>query len=334
MESTARQPRTTRFGPFEVDPSAGRLRKNGIPVRLQDQPLKLLLLLLDRPGQVGTREEMRCDLWPTDSFGDFENGLNVAVRKLRAALDDDSDRPRYIETVPRRGYRFIAEIEVASAPIPAQPSDAISALPPPSASQTDSSEQSLQRLPIAAKRFATIAAVIVVLAGLLALAFVARRHFAAKDSSAEAVSRSGRRSVAVLAFRNSSAHPEDAWHSTALSEMFSTELAAGDHLRLVPGEDIVHARLAQPSIDVDSVSVATAKQLHKVLKTDLIVSGAYATVPSENARQVRLDVRLQDAATGEILSEVSGDANEQTLFHVVSDVACTLFLRDAGIDLG
>ena len=175
-------------------------------------------------------------------------------------------------------------------------------------------------MPNAAKRFATIAAVIVVLAGLLALAFVARRHFAAKDSSAEAVSRSGRRSVAVLAFRNSSAHPEDAWLSTALSEMFSTELAAGDHLRLVPGEDIVHARLAQPSIDVDSVSVATAKQLHKVLKTDLIVSGAYATVPSENARQVRLDVRLQNAATGEILSEVSGDANEQTLFHVVSDV--------------
>ena len=107
MESTARQPRTTRFGPFEVDPSAGRLRKNGIPVRLQDQPLKLLLLLLDRPGQVVTREEMRCDLWPTDSFGDFDNGLNVAVRKLRAALDDDADRPRYIETVPRRGYRSL-----------------------------------------------------------------------------------------------------------------------------------------------------------------------------------------------------------------------------------
>ena len=325
MESTARRTKAIRFGPFEADAVAESLHRNGRPVRLQDQPLKLLFLLLDHAGQIVTREEMRARLWPTDSFGDFDNGLNVAVRKLRAAIGDDSDRPRYIETVPRKGYRFIAEIEVAADPIsiePAlriQPSEPVSLLPPP-ASPVQSSNQPPPPSQIMAKRFAVVASV-ALMAVLVVLAFVARRHFVTKDSSAERLAPGApRRSIAVLAFRNSSGHPEDAWLSTALSEMFSTELAAGDHLRLVPGEDIVHSRLAAPSIDVDSVSVATAKQLHNVLKTDLIVSGAYATVPSPNARQVRLDVRLQDASTGEILSEVSGDASEQTLFHVVGEV--------------
>jgi tetratricopeptide (TPR) repeat protein/TolB-like protein len=272
------------------------------------------------PGQIVTREEMRSDLWPTDSFGDFDNGLNVAVRKLRAALGDDSDRPRYIETVPRRGYRFIAEITVPADPPPVQPPVPVAlTLSPPSG--IESSASTTTRLPVAAKRrWAALLALAMAVVCVAVLAFVLRRLFAGRDVRLEAPSGTGRRSIAVLAFQNSSARPEDAWLSTALSEMFSTELAAGDQLRLVPGEDVVHARLAEPSIDVDSVSVATAKQLHKVLKTDLIVSGAYATVASQNTRQVRIDVRLQDAATGEILSEVSGDASEQTLFHVVGDV--------------
>jgi DNA-binding winged helix-turn-helix (wHTH) protein/tetratricopeptide (TPR) repeat protein/TolB-like protein len=322
MEGTARRTKALRFGPFEADPFAETLHRNGRSVRLQDQPLKLLFLLLDHAGQIVTRDEMRAHLWPIDSFGDFDNGLNVAVRKLRAALGDDSDRPRYIETVPRKGYRFIAEIEVAADPVSTdrsgtlQPSEPLSLSPVP-AFPIQSSEPS-PRSRTAAKRFAVVAS-LALLSVLGGLAFVARRHFVARDSPVVAPG-TARRSIAVLAFRNSSGHPEDTWLSTALSEMFSTELAAGDHLRLVSEEDIVNSRLAAPSIEVDSVSVATAKQLHKTLKTDLIVSGAYATVASPNDRQVRLDVRLQDAATGEILSEVSGDASEQTLFHVVGQV--------------
>jgi tetratricopeptide (TPR) repeat protein len=113
---------------------------------------------------------------------------------------------------------------------------------------------------------------------------------------------------------------EDAWLSTALSEMLSTELAAGDQLRMIPGEDVVHARLSRVSMDVDSVSRKTASQLRNSLNTDLIVSGAYVVVGTSDKRTVRLDVRLQDAASGEILTEISSSGTETDLFQLVGEV--------------
>ena len=101
-----------RFGPFELDPSQGRLSRSGSPVKLQDLPLRLLVLLLERPTEIVAREELRQRLWPEDTFVEFDNSLGVAVRKLREALRDDADAPRYIETVPRRGYRFVAPVTV------------------------------------------------------------------------------------------------------------------------------------------------------------------------------------------------------------------------------
>jgi Tol biopolymer transport system component/DNA-binding winged helix-turn-helix (wHTH) protein len=99
-----------RFGTFEVDPRTGELRKNGLQVRLQDQPFQVLLALLLRPGEVVTREELRAKLWPADTFVDFEHGLNAAVKRLRDALGDTAENPRFIETLPRHGYRFIGTI--------------------------------------------------------------------------------------------------------------------------------------------------------------------------------------------------------------------------------
>lgn len=100
----------TRFGAYELDALARELRKNGKPVKVQDQPLLILQTLLERPGEVVTREELRSRLWPSGTFVDFDHSLNTAVKKLRDALDDDADAPRYIETVPRRGYRFLAPV--------------------------------------------------------------------------------------------------------------------------------------------------------------------------------------------------------------------------------
>ena len=104
------QGRVIRFGTFEVDPRAGELWKKGLRVKLQDQPLQILLALLEKPGDVVTREELRSKLWPTDTFVDFDHGLNAAVKRLRDALDDSAESPRFIETLPRRGYRFISTI--------------------------------------------------------------------------------------------------------------------------------------------------------------------------------------------------------------------------------
>jgi DNA-binding winged helix-turn-helix (wHTH) protein len=113
MPPQSQLPRVLRFGTFEVDVPAGELRKNGIKLKLQEQPFQVLCMLLEHPGEVVTREELRSRLWPGDTFGDFDHGLNAAVKRLRDALGDDPDNPRFVETVPRRGYRFIAGVNGA-----------------------------------------------------------------------------------------------------------------------------------------------------------------------------------------------------------------------------
>src|SRR6202042_1524383 len=95
------------FGPFEVNATSGELLKHGRRIKLQEQPCRLLVALLKNPGEVNTREEIQSRLWPGDTFVDFDGSLRVAVRKLREALDDNADDPRYIETIPKRGYRFL-----------------------------------------------------------------------------------------------------------------------------------------------------------------------------------------------------------------------------------
>lgn len=116
MPSPSPQPRVS-FGSFEVNPSTGELRKQGIRVKLHEKPLQVLLALLEHPGEVVTRKEIQERLWPQDTFVEFENGLNNAISRLREALGDTAESPRYIETVPRHGYRFLSDVSQAvSAP--------------------------------------------------------------------------------------------------------------------------------------------------------------------------------------------------------------------------
>lgn len=127
-----------RFGVYEADPGSGELRKSGVRLRVQEQPFQVLLVLLERPGEVVTREELRQKLWPADTFVDFDHSLNTVINKLREALSDSAANPRFIETLARRGYRFLAPVEFAgrqAAPgIPAVPAEiskeAASAQPP------------------------------------------------------------------------------------------------------------------------------------------------------------------------------------------------------------
>ena len=108
-------PRRYRFGPFELDPRSGELRGIGGLVRLQEQPLQTLLFLLERPGEVVTREELRHRLWPDDTFVDFEHGLHAVVSRLRDTLGDPTEKPTYIETLPRRGYRLLVPVDTDEA---------------------------------------------------------------------------------------------------------------------------------------------------------------------------------------------------------------------------
>ena len=118
-----------RFGIFEVDLPAGRIRRNGLRIRLQDQPFQVLAMLLERPGEVVTREDLRARLWASDTFVDFDHGLNAAVKRLRDALGDSADNPRFVETLARRGYRFLAPVELPGEEPPAPETSAISNSP-------------------------------------------------------------------------------------------------------------------------------------------------------------------------------------------------------------
>ncbi|MGA2539097.1 MAG: winged helix-turn-helix domain-containing protein, partial [Terracidiphilus sp.] len=111
METSVLPKRVYRFGLFQVDAEGGRLLRQGVPVKLQDQPLRVLCLLLEHPGEIVTRDELRQSLWPEGTYVEFDGSLNAALKRLRFALGDDADNPIFIETVPRRGYRFIAPVE-------------------------------------------------------------------------------------------------------------------------------------------------------------------------------------------------------------------------------
>jgi DNA-binding winged helix-turn-helix (wHTH) protein len=112
-------PGPRRFGIFELDVDAAAVRRQGRRVKMQPQPFKLLVLLTDRPGSLISREEIRTDLWPDGTFVDFDQSVNFAIKQIRDALGDSADRPTYIETVPRKGYRFIAPVETAVSASPA-----------------------------------------------------------------------------------------------------------------------------------------------------------------------------------------------------------------------
>jgi DNA-binding winged helix-turn-helix (wHTH) protein/tetratricopeptide (TPR) repeat protein len=129
MEATDRT-RKTRFDAFEVDLRSGEVHKHGIRLKLQDQPFQVLALLLEHSGEVVTREELRQELWPGDTFVDFDTGLNSAIKKLRDVLGDSAEQPRYIETLPRRGYRFIAHVENGARPVPAVVELRLAPVPP------------------------------------------------------------------------------------------------------------------------------------------------------------------------------------------------------------
>src|SRR6266566_6174930 len=123
MDNGDRSRRIVRFGVFEADFETGELRKNGAKIPLQGQPFQVCAILLSHSGELVSREELRQKVWPEDTFVDFDQALNTAITKIRIALGDDADNPRFVETLPRRGYRFIAPVEkpASRAPSPGAP---------------------------------------------------------------------------------------------------------------------------------------------------------------------------------------------------------------------
>ncbi len=312
-----------KFGPFLLDTSAATLVRNGSPLKLQDLPYRLLVLLVERAGEIVSREEVRQHLWPQNTFVEFDNSLGVAIRKIRDALGDNADAPCYVETVPRRGYRFLAPVTTVT-----ESQDPVRPVTPEPVRAPISSVSSEKHSAISDRRlrYLVIAAFIVLVIGSAAYRFRLPRTGIENKTAAETnlPPVHVRRSVAVMGFRNLPGRPEDNWLSPAFAEMLGTELAADSALRMVSGEDVARAKRELPVTDEDSLAKETLERLHTNPGADVVVLGSYTPLPGKGERRIRLDVRLQDTRNGETIAEQAFVGNEDDLFELVSQAGTSL----------
>jgi len=246
----APQPSTVvRFGIYEVDLQSGELRKAGLKIRVQQQPLKLLGILLERPGEVVAREELRRRIWPDTSFGDFDQAVNVAVAKLRTALGDSADNPRFIETLPRRGYRFLAPVRGAGLYTEASPS----------AAEVDKQPDTAGPRAVSSRLLLRVGAVIIAALVLYSAYFLRR-------AGPEGQPKQNRIMLAVLPFENLSRDPEQEYFTDGLTEELIAELG-----RFNPDELGIIARASAMQYKDSHKSV---EQITRELKVDFVVEGS------------------------------------------------------------
>jgi TolB-like protein/DNA-binding winged helix-turn-helix (wHTH) protein len=256
-DQSPERPRIVRFGTFEADLGARELRKAGVRIKLQGQPFEVLAMLLERPGEVVPREELRQRLWSTDTFVDFDAGVNTAINRLREALGDSAENARFIETVPRRGYRFIAHVEAEG-----------SRLPPANgaASKPASSEVKQTAVPtparIPGKRPMVLAlglAALVVLLAALSLTGMRERLF--ERSSAPRIE-----SLAVLPLANLSGDPGQDFFADGMTEDLITDLGKIGALRVISRTSVVQYKGTKKPLP----------EIARELNVDALVEGTVA----------------------------------------------------------
>ena len=260
--------RFARFGVFEVDLREGTLRKRGARVRLQHQPLRILHLLVERAGEVVTRDELRAVLWPADTFVDFEHNLNSAVKRLRAAIGDSAATPRFIETLPRQGYRFLTPVVFVADP--GENPTGVQARPTEPSSVPVQARSARYRLvwPAAA-------------AGVLALATTG--WVIGRGGPAPVVDPGGIRSLAVLPLDDLSDDPEQAYFADGLTEALIDSLARIQQLTVISRTSVMTYKGAQRRLP----------DIARELGVDAVVEGSVLRAGDE----VRIAVQLIDGRT-------------------------------------
>lgn len=240
---TPRSKSVLRFGTYEIDLQSGELRKGGVRIRVQQQPLKVLEILLEHPRQTVGREELRSRIWPDESFGDFDQAVNVAIAKLRGALGDSAENPRYIETLPRRGYRFIAEVTVVE--------------PPKSPSEPDIKPASPKQAP----RFgvAKTAAVGVLLLLVISTAWVLYSRYSSPEI----------RSLAVLPLESLSGDASQDYFADGMTDELITDLGQISTLRVISRTSVMpYKRTRRPLPEI-----ARELKVEAVLEGTVLRSG-------------------------------------------------------------
>jgi TolB-like protein/DNA-binding winged helix-turn-helix (wHTH) protein/Tfp pilus assembly protein PilF len=271
-----------RFGPYQVSLQSGELRKAGLRIRVQQQPMKLLEILLEHPGEVVTREELRRRVWPNESFGDFDQALNIAIGKLRSALEDSAENPRFIETLPKRGYRFIAGVSIVDADArPKRPESAAADLP--GSQETTESGHKLQDAGLAVgpkRRLWPMRGVIVAMALviIISLSILSVWRFRSRASAP-----SGIRSIAVLPLENLSGDASQNYFADGMTDELITDLAQISALRVI----------SRTSVMVYKGAGKPLPQIARELSVDAVVEGTVL----RSGDQVRITAQLIEAST-------------------------------------
>jgi TolB-like protein/DNA-binding winged helix-turn-helix (wHTH) protein/Tfp pilus assembly protein PilF len=276
------QPPTSvmRFATYEVSLQSGEVRKSGLRIRIQQQPMKLLEILLERPGEVVTREELRSRVWADESFGDFDQAVNIAIAKLRSALGDSAENPRFIETLPKRGYRFIADVSVVDADArPKRPESAAGDLPGLERKTEPEPKVQDTRLAVAPKRQQwPELRVIVALALVLSLPILAFWLFRSRGRAPASV-----RSLAVLPLENLSADASQNYFADGMTDELITDLAQISALRVISRTSVMAYKGARKPLP----------QIARELNVDAVVEGTVL----RSGDQVRITAQLIDAST-------------------------------------
>jgi TolB-like protein/DNA-binding winged helix-turn-helix (wHTH) protein/Flp pilus assembly protein TadD len=263
-----------RFGTYEISLHSGELRKAGVRIRVQQQPLRLLEILLEHPGEVVTREELRSRIWPNESFGDFDQAVNVAIAKLRVALGDSADNPRYIETLPRRGYRFIAGVDVVN-----RPTTKLELLPEVASSEAEERAQLEVKGKAALKHLLwkhagkTLGAAI----ALVLLVLVVSIFFWRSRQPANTLSSSPIRSLAVLPLENLSNDSQD-YFADGMTDELITDLAQIGALRVISRTSVMPYKGVRKPLP----------QIARELNVDAVVEGTVL----RSDKQVRITAQL------------------------------------------
>ncbi len=288
MRAPLSPPRRLSFGPFEADLPSGELFKNGNRVRLQAQPFQLLVMLLERPGELVTREQICAKLWPADTFVDFDRSLGTALNKIREVLNDSAAAPRFIETLPRRGYRFIAVVSAGEL-------DPESSLP--TADLAKSPKQSrFSRAAVA------ITVVVAVLLGAISIATITPRWWPPKLAGLPPV-----RSIAVLPLLNLSNDPEQQFFADGMTDELITSLAQISSLRVI----------SRTSAMAYLGTHKPAAQIARELGVDAFVEGSVV----RSGSHVRITAQLIHAASDRHLWARSYDRDLSDVLTVQGEVA-------------
>jgi TolB-like protein/DNA-binding winged helix-turn-helix (wHTH) protein/Tfp pilus assembly protein PilF len=291
--------RAFRFGVFELDLRAGELRKHGLRVRLQGQPFQVLAILLDRPGEVITREELQKNLWPADTFVDFDHGLNKAINKVRDALGDSAESPRFVETIARRGYRFLAEVKVADA---ARIRGSELAPPPHPSVEARERQDLARKLPIVKHFLPSIAWKISIFVLVLLMASLAAWKLYFSNSRSPGI-----RSLAVLPLESLSSDASQDYFADGMTDELISDLGQISALRVISRTSVMaykHARKPLP-------------QIARELNVDAVVEGTVL----RSGDRVRITAQLIEAATDKHLWSQSYEGGLQDTLAFQNNVA-------------